>query len=305
MITPCPVDVRNPVLTMGVFDGVHLGHCKLLDACVEAAREISGESVVITYRDHPLETLHKIVHPYLLTERARKDALLREAGVAHVLYLRFDAEMAALEPGDFLRDVLLKCLRPRVFIVGCDTRFGRGRTGDYEYLKAHESEFGFVTRMIEPLAIDGEKVSSSRIRDLVRTGAVDQANNLLGRPYSVVGTVVSGDRIGRALGFPTINLKPLDEHKLLPQPGVYLCRAMIGEDTWTAVANVGFSPSIKVDQALTVEAHLLDFSGDLYGQDAELFFVRRLRNEIRFETRRELVDAIAGDVAEARRDSHA
>lgn len=289
-----------PVVTMGTFDGVHLGHQKLVRTCVERARACNGEAVVITYRHHPLELLHERTLPYLLTERDRKEKLLRALGVDCVLYLRFDHAMAAMSPLEFLRQVLLERVHASELVVGYDTHFGRDRAGNIDFLRAHADELGYRVTYVEPVRVDGEIVSSSGIREHVRAGRMEQAAHLLGRAYPLLGIVVGGRHIGRELGFPTINLFPTDEHKLLPATGVYHTQVMLDGRPWPGVTNIGTNPTVSRDGGIVIETHILDWHGDLYGRHVELRFLTRLRAERRFDTREELAAAIAADVQTVR-----
>ncbi|MCD4829707.1 MAG: bifunctional riboflavin kinase/FAD synthetase [Candidatus Cloacimonetes bacterium] len=290
-----------PVVTMGTFDGVHIGHQRLLQTCVQRARACGGESVVVTYYHHPLEVLHERTLPYLLTEKDHKEKLLRALGIDCVLYLRFDRTLAAMSPLEFLRQVMIDRVCARELVVGYDTHFGRGRSGNYSFLRTHAQSLGYRLTYVEPVKHDGEVVSSSHIRRLVREGDMSRAACLLGRPYPLLGIVVSGRRIGYELGYPTINLFPTDEHKLIPATGVYHTEVVIDGHTWPGVTNIGSNPTVSDDGRITIESHVLDWNGNLYGRHVELRFLARLRDEQRFETRDELVRAITGDIALVRR----
>ncbi len=288
--------LTHPVVTTGTFDGIHLGHRKILEETVRIARENNGESVVITYFHHPLEILHDKTFPYLLTEKHRKEQLLREIGIDCVGYLNFDSSMAQMSPIDFLRKVLVDTVRSKDIVVGYDTHFGRGREGNYRFLADHQDEFGYKTHLVEPLCIGGEVVSSSRIREQIRRGEVDKAKELIGRSYTLLGIVISGKRIGRELGFPTINIMPLDEHKLIPGTGVYITRTTLHGKTWNSLTNIGTNPSVKTDDHLQIETHLLNFTGNLYGKKVGIEFLSRIRDEVFFDSRDKLIEAIRRDV---------
>jgi riboflavin kinase/FMN adenylyltransferase len=207
-------DFKHPVVAMGTFDGVHLGHQKLLEKLKEKAKAVNGESVVITYYHHPLETIHKTTFPYLLTEKDKKEELIKKLGIDYVLYLDFNEKMAQMEPEKFLKDIIIDEVKAKELIVGYDTHFGKNRAGEYEFLKKNEARFGYTIEFVEPFKIENMIISSSIIRDFIREGDIIDALKLLGRYYSVAGFVITGHRIGREIGFPTINVQPVN-----PYPG--------------------------------------------------------------------------------------
>ncbi|MFO7897370.1 MAG: bifunctional riboflavin kinase/FAD synthetase [Candidatus Cloacimonadales bacterium] len=291
---------HNPVITMGTFDGIHRGHQKLLRELRRRADEINGEAIVVTYYHHPLETIHRKTFPYLLTERYKKEQLLKEFGVDHVLYLNFDEKMAAMEPEEFLKAVIIDELQPREIVVGYDTHFGKKRSGDFSFLQKREERYQFKSFLVAPCAVDDVIVSSSMIRDLVREGDMLQVEKYLGRKYSIVGQVISGHKIGRKLGFPTLNLQPHDGNKLIPALGVYVSQVIIAGKTYGSVTNIGYSPTIKTTGIKEVETHLLNFEQEIYQQDIELIFLKRLRDEIKYVDKAALIQQIALDVQQAR-----
>ena len=214
-------DFNYPIITMGTFDGVHKGHQKLLNKVIELAKRKNGESVVITYYHHPLEVIHKKTFPYLLTERDIKEHCIKKLGIDYVLYLKFDREMAEMSAYDFLSKIIIGELKAKEIVVGYDTHFGKNREGNLQFLKNHQSEFGYKLHYVEPFKIENIIVSSSKIRDLIREGDLEKASLYLGRTYSLKGKVVHGEKIGTEIGFPTINVKPTDNYKLIPALGGY------------------------------------------------------------------------------------
>jgi len=291
---------HHPVITMGTFDGIHRGHQKLLQELRSRADRLKGEAIVVTYYHHPLETIHRKTFPYLLTERYKKEQLLKKFGVDHVLYLNFDEKMAAMEPEEFLKSVIIDELHPREIVVGYDTHFGKKRSGDFSFLQEREERYQFRSFLVPPCAVDDIIVSSSMIRDLVREGDMLSVEKYLGRKYSIVGQVISGHKIGRKLGFPTLNLQPHDPNKLIPALGVYASQVIIDEKTYGSVTNIGYSPTIKTTGIKEVETYLLDFDQDIYQQDIELVFLKRLRDEIKFADKPALIRQITLDVQQAR-----
>ena len=293
-------DFIKPVVTMGTFDGVHLGHIKLLKQVVKKAKESNTKSIVITYFHHPLETIHKKTFPYLLTERENKEKLIKECGIDCVLYLDFNEKMAQMQPEDFLKKIIIDEIGAKDLIVGYDTHFGNSREGNYQFLKERSSIYNYSIELIEPVKIDNHIISSSLIREYIREGDMQYAAKLLGRNYSIHGSVKLGHRIGRKIGFPTINLQPLDDNKLIPAIGVYVCEVLVDGEKYFGVTNIGYSPTMKTTRIKEIETHILDFNEDLYHNNVEISFNKKLRDELLFKDKDELIEAIGNDVQQAR-----
>ncbi len=281
-------------LTVGSFDGVHLGHLDVMRLAVHGAAEVEGHSALITFEPHPRCVLDPANCPQSITTLQEKLALIERAGIDHAIVLRFDRELSALSPQEFI-DRLSAVMEIRRWVIGFDFAFGRGRTGNAEWLRAH----GHDVVVVPPFKIDGRDLHSSEIRRLVIAGQVDEANQLLGREYSMSGPVEAGDRVGRRLGFPTANIG-IEPNKLVPALGAYAGRARAPEGDFIAALSVGYRPTFGGTQ-LRVEAFLLDFEGDLYQQRLELRFVRYLHPDIRFESPDELVRQLKQDVSDTRR----
>ncbi|MCB9612666.1 MAG: bifunctional riboflavin kinase/FAD synthetase [Sandaracinus sp.] len=285
------------VLTPGNFDGVHLGHRALVTAAAEGARRRGCRAVAMFFDPHPI-TFFRPDEPHpQLTTVARRSELLARVGADVVDVRRFDAEFAALSPEEFVRDALVRPHGLVEIVVGADFRFGRGRAGDVETLRALGNEHGFEVTLVEPVDHDGGVVSSTRIRGLLADGAVGAASRLLSRFHDVDGVVVEGDRRGRTIGFPTANLRV---EGMLPADGVYavLCRIPGETELRRGVANLGNRPTFEAGRS--VEVHLLDFAGDLYGRTLRVGFVERLRGEVRFAGIEALVAQLNADVEAGR-----
>lgn len=296
------------ILTIGVFDGVHLGHRHLIGQVVERARQLGCLSGVITFHPHPAAVLRGESLPILTTPPERL-YLLRQLDVDVIANLAFTADLASLTAREFV-DLICQHLRLRELWVGPDFALGRGREGNMARLKEIGAQVGFTVQAVPPLVLDGEVVSSTRIRAVLAAGDVVQASRLLGHCFSFSGPVIHGAQRGRALGYPTANLAA-EPDRALPANGIYACHVFVGdpgrEDSKTppgtrrhqAVVNVGTRPTFD-NGARLVEAYILDFDGDLYGQTLTVHFVERLRGELRFSSVGALVDQIGQDVLRAR-----
>jgi riboflavin kinase / FMN adenylyltransferase len=284
-------------LTVGSFDGVHLGHLDVIGHAVAAASAEHASPALITFEPHPRCVLDPANCPQSITTLSEKLALLERAGVEHAVVLRFDRELAALSPQDFI-DRLSAVMDIRRWVIGFDFAFGRGRTGNADWLRTH----GHQVEVVPPYQIDGHELHSSEVRRLVTAGDIEHANRLLGRDYSMSGPVEAGDRVGRQLGFPTANIG-IEPNKLVPAFGAYAGRARAPEGDFVAALSVGYRPTFGGTQ-LRVEAFLLDFEGDLYQQRLDLRFIRYLHPDIKFPTPNDLVQQLQKDVADTRRIVH-
>ncbi|HIC85769.1 MAG TPA: bifunctional riboflavin kinase/FAD synthetase [Desulfobacterales bacterium] len=290
--------LKNPVLTIGNFDGVHKGHIALFDKVKERASALGGQSVVMTFDPHPMKVMNPQGGPPLITPTEQKLRLIEEAGVNIIFCLTFTKEFAKIKAHEFVKELLVGKIGVKEVVVGYDYTFGHHREGNIELLKNLGEKHGFLVHVIGPVEVEGRLVSSTSIRNLVREGKLEEAEPLLGRHYEVCGTVVKGkNRGGRLLGFPTANLELVDE--LVPKEGVYAVEVVVNGNSYLGVTNIGHNPTFG-NGALSVETHLLDFSGDLVGKTIRIKFVRRLRDEKRFERIEALAAQIAKDIEQAR-----
>jgi riboflavin kinase/FMN adenylyltransferase len=292
-----PPDARPSVVALGVFDGVHLGHRVILDTAVARARARGITAVACTFDRHPAEILRPDRAPLPITTLDERLALIGASGVAVTAVVPFTEALAAMEPEVFVTDVLVGRLGAREVVVGFNHRFGRGARGDAQLLRALGGGLGLHTEVVPPTDVDGSPVSSSAIRAALQRGDLDVAARLLGRPYFLGGEVVGGAGRGRTLGFPTANIAV--ERPVLVPPGVYACRLAVGAAVHGAVLNAGVRPTFG-EKVFTLEAHVLDFTGDLYGHRVRLNFVQRLREERKFSGVDALRQQIVADVAAAR-----
>jgi len=322
-----PASPIGPVaLTIGSFDGVHLGHLDVIRHMIDSARSVDAQPALITFEPHPRCVLDPANCPQSITTLQEKLALIESAGIAHAIVLRFDRELASLSPQEFV-DRLATVMELRTWVIGYDFAFGRGRTGGAHWLREH----GHQVEVVPPFQIEGHDLHSSEVRRLITAGEIEHANRLLGREYSMAGPVEAGEMVGRHLGFPTANIG-VEPNKLIPALGAYAGRARVfpspprgainksasssplrgqgqGEglkpatssrEEFIAALSVGYRPTFGGTQ-LRVEAFLLDFEGDLYQQRIELSFVRYLHPDIKFPTTDDLVRQLHQDVADTRR----
>lgn len=292
-----PPDAAPAVVALGAFDGIHLGHRAILGTAVTRGHARGIDTVACTFDRHPMDVLNPARAPAPLTTLDERLTLIAETGVDVTLVLAFTPELARVEPEAFVREIVVARLRAREVVVGYNHTFGRGARGDARLLCAVGGPLGLVTHEVPPFLVEGVVVSSSEIRAVLREGDVDRAARYLGRAYSIAGVVTRGAGRGRTLGFPTANLDP-DRPLLLPT-GVYACRAEIDGHAHPAVVNVGVRPTFG-DNALTIEAYLMDVSADFYDRPLRLHFVARLRGERKFGGVDELRAQIARDVEAAR-----
>jgi len=290
---------RGPLsIAVGVFDGVHIGHRALMRQTAARAKQQGGRAIAATFDPLPIQALAPGAPPSALSDVDERTRLLQEAGANDIVIFHFTKEFAALTADEFVRR-LTSAGEVRQILVGEDFQFGHDRGGDVRTLAAAGSRFGFEVVVATPVKLDGEVVSSTRIRNALLVGDVESAARLLGRPYSVRGTVVRGDQRGRALGFPTMNLA-VPRERLLPRDGIYALWATVNGQRVPAAASLGVRPTFGGGDRV-LEAYLLDWSGDAYGDRIEAAFVKRLRDELRFASAAELSTQIAHDVEETRK----
>lgn len=291
--------LRRPVITIGNFDGVHLGHQTLFQKVKERAQAVEGQGVVLTFDPHPIKLMRPEKQLPLLTTTAQKVRLLSELALEVLIVHPFTAEFGALPARDFVQEYLVRRLGVQEVVIGHDYRFGRRREGNIALLQALGAEFGFPVHVVDAIQIQGQVVSSTLIRTLLQSGRVQEAQTFLGRPYEVTGVVVPGfGRGARLLGFPTANIA-LDNGLLLPGAGIYAVWAELQGRVYAGVANIGTCPTFD-NQQLTLEVYILDFDADIYGELLAVRFVQRLRDEHRFPDIPALVRQIKKDVAAAR-----
>jgi riboflavin kinase/FMN adenylyltransferase len=289
---------KPTVLTLGVFDGLHLGHQAIMEKVVERARATGTVATAITFDPHPRSVLHPESAPPLLQTLDQRLANFEIAGIEQAIVVKFTKDFASQPAEDFLRNVIHDRLHAKEVYLGKGFAFGKGRGGNIELLRKMSAELGFVADEVDEVQIRGMRVSSSKIRELLAHGRVDLARRMLGRPYGVEGVVIRGDRRGRTMGFPTANLKP--HNRVIPKFGVYGTATLI-EGKWRrSITNIGVRPTFGDVLEPSIETYVFDFEGDLYGDALRVRFLHRIRGERKFDGIDELKAQIARDTARAR-----
>ncbi|MFC1858867.1 bifunctional riboflavin kinase/FAD synthetase [Thermodesulfobacteriota bacterium] len=291
---------KNAVVTIGNFDGVHIGHQSLFHLVVEKADAIKGTSIAMTFEPHPLRVIKQNTHLPFITLYEQKTELIKSTGIDVLICIPFTREFAGLTATEFVADILVKQIGMKAIVVGKDYTFGKDREGNLDFLKTSSGDLGFEVIVLDWIqsAKWPERISSTRIRELVQEGEIEKAQKLLGRHYQIRGTVTAGrDRGGKLLGFPTANINLHDE--LCPKAGVYAVTVEFLNKKYKGVANIGYSPTFG-DHLFTLEVHLLDFTENIYGKKILVNFIKRLRDEIKFSGISDLSEQIKKDIAEAR-----
>jgi len=290
------LSLTGSVVTLGNFDGIHVGHQALIGGAVAEAQKMAIPSVVLTFEPHPLRVLAPARAPKMLLAHKDKMQLLQALGVDVVVIQSFDLSFARLAAADFVRGILVERLKARKVWVGRDLRFGQGRKGGVAELERWGGEWGFSVATVDAIVVDGARVSSSRIRQLVMDGHVDAVERMLGRYHFVSGRVVGGRHRGREIGFPTANISTRTE--VLPMDGIYATLFHLGERRLLSVSSVGVNPTFG-DGPRTIESYILNFTDDIYGEAVQLSFARRIRSEVKFATVDALIAQIRQDVISA------
>jgi riboflavin kinase / FMN adenylyltransferase len=287
--SPC-----HPVATVGVFDGVHLGHMEIINWLRDSARKKECESVIITFEPHPRLVLPHKGEIRLLQTMEEKLARFELAGIDIVLVIPFTTEFAKISPHDFIKNILVDTLKVSHVITGYDHFFGQNRQGDFDMLSKLGKQYNFTVDELPMVSVSSNTVSSSSVRRALLDGDVSLAASMLGYAYTITGEVVSGNKIGRNIGYPTANIQPNNHFKLIPGQGVYASLVQCGGETYKGMTNIGFRPTIDADH-LTIEVNIFDFNSDIYNQEITLSFIDRIRDEKRFGSLGELQQQLATD----------
>ena len=279
-------NIPNAVVTIGTFDGVHLGHQAIFEKMRRLAEEVHGETVVVTFHPHPRQVLNIGTEKLrFICSQEEKMKKFEEFGIDNVIIIPFTKEFASTPSDQFITNYIINRIHPAAIVVGYDHHFGKNRMGDYPMLCELGERYGFKTIQVEAQDINEVAISSTKIRNYLWTGNVKDANQLLGYPYSVEGVVVKGNAIGRTIGFPTANLDIPNEFMMINNPGVYACRTLIDGKWYDAMANIGSRPTIgdRAEDDFIIEVNIFDFNGDLYGKTLKVWFIDRIRDEEKFD----------------------
>ena len=286
---------RNAVLTAGTFDGVHLGHWAILQEVVRHAREVNGESILITFDPHPRKLLFPDQPLGIITPLEQKISLIQERGIDHVVVVPFTREFANLSAAQYIEDFLVHRFHPHSIVIGYDHRFGHDRKGNIQLLQEFATANQYHVTEIPAQLIDAASVSSTRIRKALNDGQVGEATHMLGRAYAVRGLVVHGNKLGRTIGYPTANLQPLDPEQLVPGIGIYAIRAEHKGTRYDGMLSIGYNPTVTDKKEIKIEANLFDFDKDIYGDVLEIQFIRKLRDEQKFPSLEALMQQLHQD----------
>jgi riboflavin kinase / FMN adenylyltransferase len=293
--------VKNPVVSSGTFDGVHLGHQKILRRIRELADEINGETVLISFWPHPRMVLYPNEHNLrLLTTFEEKTKLLRNLGIDHLLTIPFTREFSELSSEQFIKNILIDKIQTRKLVIGYDHRFGKNREGSFEFLKSNIGLYNFDLEEISREDVDNVGISSTKIRKALEEGKVKVANEFLGRDYELNGIIIKGQQLGRSIGFPTANVHIPHDYKLIPCDGAYAVKVEVEGQTHGGMLNIGNRPTVN-GSSQTIEVHLFDFDGDLYDKRICVKLKDYLRPEIKFSGLESLQSQLAKDKQEAKR----
>lgn len=288
--------IDNPVVTIGSFDGVHKGHVQVIESLKRVAERLGGETVIISFEPHPREVLYPMEkRPGILTTLEEKSEILSSLGVGHLMILPFTRSLAELDYKDFVRHILIDRVGMKGLVVGYDHRFGKSREGTFEKLQQLSEKYHFYLEQEEAYEENQINISSTKIRNALQVGDIARVNDFLGYPYTLSGQVVTGDRIGRAMGFPTANIQLQDERKLLPAGGVYAVEVCIEGETYGGMLNIGVRPTVSCSGIVRIEVHIFDFDRDIYQREIKIALMARIRGERKFDGVNELASQLKHD----------
>lgn len=290
------LNIANPVVTIGSFDGVHKGHVQVIESLKKVAQMLHGDSVIVSFEPHPREILYpQEKRPGMLTTLEEKAEILRGHGIDHLVILPFSRSLAELGYKDFVRHILVDKIGLKGLVVGYDHRFGKNREGTFDKLKELARHYQFYLEQEEVYEENRINVSSTKIRNALQIGDINRVNEFLGYTYTISGKVVTGDKIGRTMGFPTANIQLKDDRKLLPAAGVYAVKVIVGQQEYKGMLNIGMRPTVSCSGVIRIEVNIFDFNADLYGAEIQLALIARIRGERKFNDINELQQQLIQD----------
>jgi len=287
--------LENAVVTTGTFDGVHLGHQTIIKRLKEIAQKENGETVVITFEPHPRIVIYNDTSIRLISSVSEKIELLEKEGIAHLIVIPFTKEFSRTSSIDFIRNILVGTIGTKKLVIGYNHFFGRNREGSFAHLKENGSLYGFEVEEIPAQEIDNIEISSTKIRKAIEKGEVRLANTYLGHPFSLRGKVVEGNKLGRTIGFPTANILVEATYKILPAIGVYAVNVVIYAVQYGGMLNIGRRPTVENEGNISIELHVFEYAGDLYGKEISILFHSRVRDERKFEGMEQLKEQLQRD----------
>jgi len=289
--------IVNPVATIGSFDGVHKGHVQVIESLKKLAQQLEGEATIISFEPHPREVLYPMEkRPGILTTLEEKVQILEKIGVEHLIILQFVPALAGLDYSDFVKHILVDKIGIKGLVIGYDHRFGKNREGTFDKLKELAEKYHFYLEQEDVYEENEINISSTKIRNALQIGDIEHVNDFLGYSYSISGKVISGDKIGRSIGFPTANIQLKDERKLLPVSGVYAVNVVVEGERYGGMLNIGVRPTVSCSGELRIEVHIFDFNKDIYGQKVKIFLKARIRGERKFDSIDELKQQLLKDM---------
>lgn len=281
--------LKETVITLGTFDGIHLGHQQIIKKVVECSEKENLRNIVITFHPHPRKVINPELNIKLLTTTDEQIKILEQLGVENLFVINFTKEFSQLSPEEFVKEYLINKIGVRKIVIGYDHHFGKGRGGNVDFLISLSNKYDFEVFQIQPFLIDNEPVSSTKIRTAIEAGDIHKANKMLGRPYSFSGIVIEGDKRGRELGYPTANIQLNDEDKLLPQIGIYAVIVILNGVEYKGLLSIGRRPTFYSNGIVIPEVYIYDFTDDIYGQEIKINVIEKLRGEEKFSSAEELI----------------
>ncbi|SMG17291.1 riboflavin kinase / FMN adenylyltransferase [Marivirga sericea] len=292
--------IKNAVVTIGTFDGIHLGHQEIISRIIELAKSVDGETALVTFWPHPRYVLSQNHDNLkLLTTFDEKAEILAQLGLDHIVRINFTKEFSQWTSEEFIQKIIISALHTKRLVIGYDHRFGKDREGGFEHLKKHSSRYGFEVEEISKQTIDDVGISSTKIRNAIDAGEVELAHDFLGRFYEINGIVVSGDKIGKTLGFATANIQVEEPYKLIPADGAYAVIVQLKGKQYKGMLNIGYRPTVD-GKSKKIEANIFEFNDEIYGEKIKVNFIKRLRDEVKFGSKEELSTQLKKDQEKAK-----